>query len=60
MTTQLTMSSFQIKMKMFVRVNKMTMTMMTMTMKMFVRVSKEKNLKLWNCLPMMHANVGPT
>ena len=42
MTTQLTMSSFQ------------------MTMKLFVRVNKEKNLKLWNCLPMMHANVGPT
>ena len=19
-----------------------------------------ENLKLWNCLPMMHANVGPT
>ena len=38
----------------------LAMSSFQMTMKLFGRVSKEKNLKLWNCLPMMHANVGPT
>ena len=45
-------------MKLFVRVNKEKGN--KETMKLFVRVNKENNLKLWNCLPMMQAKVGPT